>query len=271
VAEIINKHILVLGSNGMAGHMIYAYFKNKGVMVTGFDRKNWEINDDSKWKIQILELNSKKHIDIIINCVGILKKESESNKILAIKINALFPHELVQVADSIGSKVIHLSTDCWKDLDTYGRSKRAGELDYDKHLTIRTSIVGPELNLKGSGLFNWFMNQKKSVNGFTKHYWDGVTTLELAKQIDLIIEKDINNIVELRSKDKISKYELLCYFNEVFNTNLHIVSHVSEKVDKTEKKPQILVSKSIKKQILEMKEWIFKNNKIYGSYYTLKN
>jgi dTDP-4-dehydrorhamnose reductase len=260
-------HILILGINGMAGHMIYTYFQNRGIDITGFDRTSCDISDD-EWKDKIIQLNYDKHIDIIINCIGILRKESDTNKVLAIKINALFPHELAKIATMINSKIIHLSTDCWKDLDTYGRSKRAGELDYNKHLTIRTSIIGPELTTNGTGLFNWFMTQKDTANGFTKHYWDGITTLELAKQIDHFIARNISGIVDLRSSEKVSKYQLLGYIKEVFNKDITIIMQDTEVIDKTEKHPTYTVVKDIKTQIFEMRRWMIQYSPVYTHYIT---
>ncbi|WP_373398913.1 sugar nucleotide-binding protein [Algoriphagus halophilus] len=123
----------------------------------------------------------------------------------SIFINSYFPHWLVSEADKYGGQVIHISTDCvfsgkkggyieadFRDADDiYGRGKALGELIGGRHLTLRTSIIGPELKSNGEGLFHWFMNQKGETNGYTKAIWGGVTTFELAKVIkDCVFKKE---------------------------------------------------------------------------------
>jgi dTDP-4-dehydrorhamnose reductase len=129
-----------------------------------------------------------------------------------------------------GIKIIHLSTDCVFDgkdggyteksfkneNGIYGLSKNLGEIYGKNSLTIRTSIIGPELK-NGSGLFNWFMNQKGNISGFTKAYWTGVTTLELSKAIDKAIDENIEGLYHIVPNKKISKYDLLNIFKNEFS------------------------------------------------------
>ena len=228
--------LLILGSKGMAGHIISQYLKeNTDWEIFDADRSVLEIRDNSDWKQKIVDLHSEKQFDFLINCIGVLKPDAIKNPILAVRINSLFPHELAELCKSLGIKIIHISTDCWNDLDIYGRSKRTGELDYDEHLTIRTSIIGPELKSTGSGLFHWFMSQERETNGFTKHYWDGVTTLELAKNILNILKNspEKNHILDFRTKEKVNKFELFNYIKESFNKDIIVNPKETEDVDKT--------------------------------------
>ena len=94
---------------------------------------------------------------------------------------------LLKLQITIEAKIIHISTDCVfsgnkgsyteRDFcdadDTYGRSKALGEIFSDKHLTLRTSIIGPEIKAAGEGLFHWFMNQNGKINGFTRRLLGG--------------------------------------------------------------------------------------------------
>jgi dTDP-4-dehydrorhamnose reductase len=94
----------------------------------------------------------------------------------------------------------------------YAQSKSIGEIVNEKDLTIRTSIVGPEMK-NGSGLFNWFMNNNGNINGYTNAYWSGVTTIELSNYIDWVMSNDISGLCHLSNNDKITKYDLLKTFN----------------------------------------------------------
>lgn len=261
--------VLILGAKGMAGHMISLYLKeNTDWDIISWGREEFEVKEEIKWKEKIQEVNSSNQIDCIINCIGILKPVANANPILGVRMNSLFPHELAKLGTELKTKVIHLSSDCWEDLDVYGRSKRAGEIDYPDHLTIRTSIIGPELKNDGSGLFQWFMTQKSEVNGFVNHYWDGVITLELAKMIKSLIEKksDLTNIIEFRTKNKVSKFELLSYLNETFEKNIKLGKKETEVVDKTNNQADILCELPLDQQIKELKEWMAKHSAIYQQY-----
>lgn len=265
--------ILMLGSKGMAGHMLSQYLKeNTDWEIFDSDKSTLEISDDSDWRGKMIALHSEKKFDFLINCIGVLKPDAIKNPILAVKLNSLFPHELAQLCTSLRIKIVHISTDCWNDLDIYGRSKRAGELDYPEHLTIRTSIIGPELKSNGSGLFHWFMSQEGETNGFIGHYWDGVTTLELAKNILSILKNkpESNHIMDFRTKEKLNKLELVSHIKEIFNKEITVHPKETELMDKTNSNPDRVSEKTLKNQIEELKEWMLNHKDIYAQYLNLK-
>ncbi len=258
--------IVVLGAKGMAGHMISNYLKeNTDWNIIEKTRENFHLSNDS-WREEILKEELSGKIDCIINCIGILVKKAQEDPAEAIKINSLFPHQLAKFSKPLGIKVIHLSSDCYSDLNPYGRSKRAGEIDYPEHLTIRTSIIGPELK-DGSGLFHWFMNEKGETNGFTRHLWDGMATLQLAKTIKEILEsyKDLSGVKDIRTKEKISKFDLLNLIATNFNKQIVINPKNTEIVDRTNNFPDIN-SEDIRVQIKELKEWMDNHPDLYKQY-----
>ena len=105
----------------------------------------------------------------------------------------------------------------FRDGDTpYARTKAMGEVIDDHNLTIRTSIIGPELKSNGTGLFHWFMHQHGEIKGYTHAYWSGVTTLELSKCIHAAIQQNLTGLYQLSMPEKISKYELLKLFQKVW-------------------------------------------------------
>ncbi len=196
--------IIVFGANGMAGHMVALYLQEQGHEVTGFVKRKNDMFPciegnamDTKLVKEILAGESINY-DIIINCIGILNKAVDAKLAEGIYINSVLPHLLEECVSGTKTRVIHISSDCVFSGNTghyrenshpdaesyYGRTKALGELGDGNNLTIRTSIVGPELKKDGIGLFHWFMSQTGFVNGFTEVIWSGVTTLELAKAID---------------------------------------------------------------------------------------
>lgn len=227
--------ILVLGANGMAGHIVSKYLNLKNYAVTTFARNNAEINYDvcDIRNIEIFFKNNANTYDFIINCIGLLVKASNDNPAEAALINSWFPHMIERSIKSSNTKLIHLSTDCVfdgnkgfyveNDLHTeknfYGKSKSLGEINNDKDITFRMSIIGPELKSNGTGLFNWFYNTNDVVNGWSNALWNGITTLQLAKCIELYInDPKINGIYHVVNNDNfISKYDLLVKINEIFD------------------------------------------------------
>ena len=238
----MNKKILVLGSSGLIGHQVYNYLKTFD-NFTLFDLAHTrKLTDDTI----LLDIRDKKKIDdlillikpdCIINCVGILIEGSKKDPKSAIFLNAYMPHHLMKIADEINAKLIHISTDCvfsgkkgqYNEGDEkdgtgiYARTKALGEIINSKHLTIRTSVVGPELKTDGEELFHWFMQQKVSVNGFTKSIWSGVTTLELAKAVKRAIDKNTTGLYHITNGKTINKFELLNLFQKYSNHQIQII------------------------------------------------
>ena len=284
------KKILILGSGGMLGHMVFHYFKslNKyNIIDASFPKKtNLEsalLDVTNKVELESFILSNKP--DIIINCIGILLKGSSEDPSNAIYLNSYFPHQVSKILKSYGGKLIHISTDCvfsgekgsyietdFKDArDTYGLSKALGEVDNSHDLTMRTSIIGPELNEKGEGLFHWIMNQSGSINGFTKMIWGGVTTLELAKAIDSAIDQEITGLIHITNGQPISKYELVSIINQIWKNNQINVQAIDGKsVDKSLKSCRLdfkFAINSYSKMLHDQYDWMQSHESLYNSIY----
>jgi dTDP-4-dehydrorhamnose reductase len=281
--------VLVLGGTGMAGHTISIYFKEAGHDVIAFSRSKVDYCKNIIGNITDFE-NLKKIIregqyDGIINAIGILNQDAEVNKSTAVLLNSYLPHFLSDTTKDMKTRIIHMSTDCvfsgktgrysetsFRDGETfYDRSKALGELENNKDLTFRNSIVGPDMNEKGIGLFNWFMKQEGQINGFTKAIWTGVTTLTLAKAMEQALIENIIGICNFVNNETISKYELLKLFNKHMKTNeLEILPNDKLSLDKSlinNRNDFSFKVPSYEVMIAEMKEWIDKNKELYPHYF----
>lgn len=273
----------------MAGHMIALYFKEAGHNVIAFSRRKFEycnniIGDITDFAFLKNIINDGKY-DAVINAIGILNNEAEDNKPLAVLLNSYLPHFLSNITSNIKTKVIHMSTDCvfsgktggyyetsLKDGETfYDRSKALGELVNKKDLTFRNSIVGPDLNKNGKGLFNWFMKQEGEINGFTKAIWTGVTTLTLAKAMEKAIKDNLTGLYHLVNNESITKFDLLALFNKHMKDNkLIILPSDAVVVDKSlinNRKDFAFVVPSYEEMVIEMKEWILNHKEMYTHYF----
>jgi len=282
------KKVLVLGAKGMAGHVVLKLLPQLGAYdVWGVARNIQEtdrlFNLDVKDTEGLTDIINRYDFDCIINCIGILNKDAEDNPDKAIWFNSYFPHFLEAVTKGTHAKVIHISTDCvfsgkrggytendFKDgYDFYAKSKGLGELDNLKDLTLRTSIIGPEINKNGIGLFNWFMSQPETsqLKGFTHAFWSGITTIELTKTIHAAIEQNITGLIHITQKNKIDKFSLLQLFNAIFkNGSMHIEPNSDYHVDKSMVSVRTDFNHTVPEydaMLLEMKQWIDRNNYNY--------
>ena len=221
--------------------------------------------------------------DYIVNCIGVLISGSNNNIANAILINSYLPHLLVRVASKINSTLIHISTDCvfsgkkggyvesnYKDgQGVYAQTKILGEILDSKNLTLRTSIVGPEIRENGEGLFHWFMSQEGSVSGFTKAIWSGVTTIELAKAIKWSIDNHITGLYHVTNNSSISKYELLQLFQKYTKKDISIKPLDGENIDKSFIDTRTLLDYKIPsydQMISDMVSLIANNRNLYSQY-----
>jgi dTDP-4-dehydrorhamnose reductase len=245
------KRVVVLGAQGMAGHIMAEYLDGlDDYQVLGIARqsgayvhKQLDVADFSALK----EFLTQENPDLVINCIGILVASSKQDIANAILINSYLPHFLAETGAALQFKLIHISTDCvfsgktgqyteeaCRDGDdNYARTKALGEVVNERDLTVRTSIIGPELKQDGTGLLGWFLKQTNPVQGYSRAFWSGVTTLQLAKDVDLLIRQGICGLYQLCPVEKISKYDLLKLIAKTWERNIDILPQDSYQVDKS--------------------------------------
>lgn len=226
------KKVLILGATGMLGSAcksILSQTENLEVIVTARKSETGYLkfdaaNDDIEVMISAVKP------DWIVNCIGVIKphinEESLESRTRAIEINGLFPEKLAQ---STAKPIIQIATDCVfsgrkgsyveSDLhdatDVYGKTKSLGEMPADNLKHLRVSIIGPEVG-RSTSLLEWFRNQPKgaSLNGFTDHLWNGITTHHFGYLARGIIEQNFTDFsrTHVIPKNVVSKAELLRIF-----------------------------------------------------------
>lgn len=281
------KKAVVLGCAGMAGHIMAEYLDNtKDFQVFGIAREPGKYVSE---QLDVTDFTGLQHVlekikpDYVINCVGVLVGKSANDIGTAIQINSYLPHFLSGIGKSIGFKLVHISTDCvfsgkdghynenaFRDGDdNYARTKALGEVINEKDLTIRTSIIGPELKKNGTGLLDWFFKQNAEIKGYSKAYWSGVTTLELAKATHELIKQNIAGLFQLCPEAKISKYDLLMLFAKVWDKAIKIVPSDSYEVDKSlvcTRKYFNYAVPEYERMLVELRVWMEKHADYYSHY-----
>ena len=273
----------------MAGHLISLYFKEKGHEVVGFARQQSEFLDstiigDASDMPLIKNTLDEGNFDAVINCIGLLNQFAEQNKAMAVLLNGYLPHYLTEITKYTKTKVIHMSTDCvfagndgpyYEDTfpngaTFYDRSKAMGEINTEKDLNFRNSIVGPDIKPSGIGLFNWFMKQEGEVGGYTGAIWTGVTTYTLAKAMEQALKENLTGLYNLVNNDSINKYDLLGLFNKYFRAGeVKINPNDKLQLDKTLRRKRedfSFVVPSYEQQVKEMREWVDAHPSLYPHY-----
>ena len=270
--------VFILGCNGVVGHAVAMYFKEAGHTVHCSDVAMAYDTEHLKKTIEELQL------DAIINCTAIVNQAAEEDKAGAAYLNAYLPHLLESLTAGTEIVVVHRSTDCifsgakgqytledWPDAKSfYARTKAVGELNNDKDITIRVSLIGPAQDEEDGSLLNWFLQQKGEVKGFANAIWTGLTTLEYAKTIERLLNQKAHGVFQAAPKEPISKYELLRLFEKQFPGNRTILKVDNSRVDKSLVPfwgEYDISTPSYEEQIKEMKQWIEKHPSLYPDYY----
>lgn len=243
--------ILVLGASGMLGNAVVRVLSEKadwqvfGTIRSGsamrFFRKDVAERLLSGVDVQQQDSLTQAFIrvrpDVVINCIGLVKQLAEADDPLqAVPINTLLPHRLAKLCELSGARLVHMSTDCvfsgekggYRESDPsdakdlYGKSKYLGEVDYPHAITLRTSIIGHELQ-STHGLVDWFLSQQGKCKGYTRAIFSGVPTVVLARIIrDIVIQhSELHGVYQVAAKP-ISKYDLLKLVAEVYGKEITI-------------------------------------------------
>lgn len=262
IAIHTTKRVLVLGASGMLGNAVqrllaqspgYEVFgsvRSSGALrllpsnlhpsvITGVDVENID---------SLMRLFAAVHPDVVINCVGLVKQLAEADDPLsAIPINALLPHRLARLCEVAGARLVHMGTDCVfsgakgmytegddadaKDL--YGRSKYLGEVDYPHAITLRTSIIGHELEGARS-LIGWFLAQSECVKGYKRAIFSGLPTVEIARVIrdHVIPHPELHGVYHV-SAEPITKFDLLTLVAQTYGKTIEIMADDQLVIDRS--------------------------------------
>lgn len=259
--------ILILGGGGMLGHKLWqSYHDCFDTWVTvrsGYpDYARYQLFDPQRMLggVEAFDFDTVVRAlalvrpEVVINCIGIIKQlPTAKDPIISLTVNTLFPHRLAYLCQAAGARLIHISTDCvfsgrkgmYTEADVsdaedlYGRGKFLGEVDAPGCLTLRTSIIGRELNA-ASGLVEWFLSQRGGqVRGYARAIYSGFTTLTLAQIIAEVVEHQphLTGVYHV-SSEPISKYDLLCRLREAFHADIEVKPDAEVNIDRSLDSPR---------------------------------
>jgi len=254
--------VLVLGASGMLGNamirvlsekadwQVYGNLRSEGAkqFFSAEIAKRLIIGVDVEQYDSLIKVFATVRPDVVINCIGLIKQLSEADDPLqALPINALLPHRLARLCELSDARLVHISTDCvfsgekggYRESDSsdardlYGRSKFLGEVAYPHSVTLRTSIIGHELQ-SAHGLVSWFLSQQEYCNGFTRAIFSGLPTVVLAQIVrDVVIPRaEISGVYHVAAQP-ISKYDLLRLVADEYGKVIEIIPDDKLVVDRS--------------------------------------
>jgi dTDP-4-dehydrorhamnose reductase len=233
--------ILVLGGSGMLGHKllqllqpafpVFATFRNAASMhlasvaLANIDSHHLLPGVDALNVPTVARAIEMAMPNLVINCIGVVKQSSAMGEAeSSMQINAEFPHQLARLCRGGGIRLLHFSTDCVfsgsrgnyseadvpDPVDNYGRSKFQGEVVGDGCLTLRTSIIGWELEHHRS-LLGWFASQRgRAIGGYSHAIFSGLPTSDIAALVANVVipAPGLEGLFHV-SSNPISKLDLL--------------------------------------------------------------
>ncbi len=285
--------ILLLGAGGMVGHTTALWLRERGYDVTGFCRTGSPVcrclRGDARNQDTLNALLAMESWTHIVNCTGVLGCECEQDPISAAGINTLLPLVLNAHCERTGARLLHISTDYvfsgahghYKTSDTpdgssnYARTKALGEVTGKNAVTIRTSVVGPDLRADGSGLLNRFLTGQMGLRGFAGAKWTGMTSLLFAQLTEQCLLHSASGLYHAVPDSSISKYELLCLIDRVFNGVEGRVERDETALPDTTLAPSPLpfafAVPDYETMLRQLKDWMKAHSSLYPHYCLIEN
>jgi len=254
--------VLILGGSGMLGHRLLQALEARGHearatlrgTLDSYPRRGPLRRDNSIPEVELRDGTRLRQViagyrpDTVVNAAGlVLQREDASDPILNIELNSLLPHRAAVYCREYAARLIHISSDCVfsgsrggyteadipDPVDLYGRSKLLGEVGYAPGITLRTSMIGFELN-GAHGLLEWFLAQTGTVRGYRRAIFSGLTTIEMCRVIERILSHDSNRHgVYHLSAEPISKHDLLCALRDALHLPVEITPADEPAIDRS--------------------------------------
>lgn len=238
------SNIAILGSTGMLGSTMTRVLEQQFGSVIEFNRSGESVTGNNRaLRLNLLEeydlqsLFKNFEVEYVFNATGLIKQKINSNNDFDLNaanlVNNTFVQNLNNFSIATGVKVLQIGTDCvysgeegnyaesdpFNPTDVYSKTKSLGEVASTEAMTLRCSIIGKE-NTGAFSLLSWVLSQplNSKINGFTNHYWNGLTTLHFSKIVSGIIQSEsfAKGVMHVVPRDAVSKYELVKVIAESF-------------------------------------------------------
>lgn len=258
------EKIYVFGAGGMLGSYLCSYFRDCRAYheVIGVGRNEFEVNELRQEEIRVLFATLQiDHSSVVINALGIIPQATSLSRVISLReylmVNGFFPHYLAFACSEVGAHMFQISTDCvftgkksrtgnegiylensiCDEETAYGLSKSLGEPFTESCSVLRSSIIGEDPK-HGRSLLQWAIGKGsdgQSINGYTNHFWNGITCLQVCHILHQVIEKELywRGVRHFFSPECMSKFQLLSIIMEAYGLNCAVAPFpMPETIDK---------------------------------------
>lgn len=251
--------VLILGASGLLGHVVHRVLhRAASLAVCGTRRSTNSSDGETLQYVAVADLTDPRELhsllertrpEVVINALaparGVLRS-GEPKPLLATL--AQVPVWLGRWAGSDGARIVHISSDGvfsgtrgayteadWPDAsDTYGVAKQLGESAGPGVLNLRTSFLGPEIGETRSGLLEWLLKQKGTVQGHTDSIFSGLPSIVLAEVLRDVVLPDpgLTGTYHLAAS-AISKHDLLVLAARRYELDVTIEPSPGPRIDRS--------------------------------------
>lgn len=271
------NNIIIFGSKGQLGTALCNLFYHKGIEYIGYDYPQIKLEEVRTYK-ELIEENKPQYL---INCAAytdVYKAETEIVK--AMQINGTSLSHIVSICNRRGIHLIHISTDyvfsgnkidpyLETDLpdpvNIYGLTKYVGEriiqLNSNNFTIIRTSTLYGDSKINSSNIVKkliTFAKKNKLIKLVNDEFVSPTNSNDIAKQIKIIIDNNINGIVHASSEDQCNWVEFGEKLFNLLDIDTKIKEVSSSYFNKNLKKPANSVMRNnvlIEKNLNIMPKW----------------
>jgi dTDP-4-dehydrorhamnose reductase len=253
-------NVLVLGATGLLGNAVFrSMSKASGLRAAGTIRRETArglfapehaghliVVEDIEDPDQLARLFAVARPDVVVNCIA-AGRPAPADPMRSIEVYAVLPRRLSHLCRLSGARLVQIGSDgVFSGIrgsyseddppdadDVYGIAKLLGEIAEPHAITLRTSIIGHELQSTG-GLLEWFLSQQEQCRCYTRSIFSGFPTIVLADLIrDVVIPRcDLHGVYHVATRP-ISKFDLLRLVAERYGKKIELIPDDRANPDRT--------------------------------------
>lgn len=258
--RVTQMKILVLGATGLLGNAMFrvlsqadnlevygtARSASAGMHFTPELASRLITVDNLEDATQLVALFDILAPDIVVNCTALPRAQVQDLARL-IAVFSLLPRRLHHLCRERDIRLIQIGSDgvfsgkrgsyTEYDLpdadDSYGVAKILGEVDGPRALTLRTSMLGPELSAQ-NGLLSWFLGQENECRCYTRAIFSGFPTVVLAQIVrDVVfLNEGLHGIYHVAA-EPISKFDLLAFVRQQYGKQIQMIPDDSVVIERS--------------------------------------
>jgi len=236
--------IAVLGGNGQLGQDVVAAFRAEGDEIVSLSHQDIEISSADSVK-QVFETIRPA---VVINTAAFHHVDKcEADPAIAFSVNGIGARNVAQVADQLGAKLVHISTDYVFDgmkrtpyveqdsalpLNVYGNTKLSGECFVrtvnPRHFVVRVSAIYGANPCRAKGGLNFvelmlkLSKEREELRVVDDEFVSPTPTAQIARQVVALSKTEDYGLYHATTEGSCSWYEFAAAIFELTGTKVRL-------------------------------------------------